>query len=147
MSVTIEHLCYIIARMSTRVNAKFRIKSWDEKTFEDIGNGAKLTRASVSYSYNGDIEGDSKLDFLMAYREDGTGNFVGLEHIAGQVGERTGSFIVQHSGTFNADGVKVTLSIMPGSGTSDLQNLRGEGSAFLPSQQEEYSITLDCDFA
>jgi hypothetical protein len=130
----------------TQATAKFQVKSWDEKPFEEIGSGAKLTRASVSFSYQGDIEADSKVEYLMAYREDGTGNFVGLERIVGRIGDRSGSFIVQHNGTFGSEGVKVKLTIMPGSGTADLHGLRGEGTAFLPSHQQDYPLTLDFDF-
>jgi hypothetical protein len=132
--------------MNSQATAKFQLKSWDEKTFEEIGSGAKLTRASVSFGYQGDIEGSSKVEYLMAYREDGTGDFVGLERIVGRVGDRTGSFILQHNGTFGSEGVKVKINVMPGSGTENLRGLRGEGEAFLPSHKEDYPLTLNYYF-
>ena len=105
----------------------------------------KLTRASVVKSYQGDITGEGKLEYLMMYRDDGSASFVGLERVVGSVGGRSGSFVLQHSGTFKAGVATVTLIVVPGSGTGDLQGLRGEGG-FAVGHQGPYSFALDYDF-
>jgi Protein of unknown function (DUF3224) len=107
----------------------FEVESWDENPILDTGNsGAKVTRALVKKSFSGDIAGEGSVEWLMGYQEDGTATFVGLERIDGRVGERAGSFVLQHTGTFDGSLAKSTVVVVPGSGTEDLRELRGEGT-------------------
>jgi hypothetical protein len=79
-------------------------------------------------------------------RRQGSAVFVGLERIVGRIGDKTGSFVVQHVGAFDGGSAKGTLLVVPGSGTGDLRGLRGEGSfeAGLGSDGRR-SFTLDYD--
>jgi len=132
--------------MTTEAKAAFSMKRWDEKTWDgqpyDQVTGPKLTRAEVSYTYTGDIEGESTIQYLMFYRADGTGNSIGFERIEGKLGERAGSFLIQHDGTFAEKGVDGTFAVVPGSGTGDLIGLRGQGKLML--QEQPWYITLTC---
>lgn len=103
-----------------------------------------MTCAHISYLYHGAIEGESIMEYLMSYRPDGTGVYVGLERIAGNIGGREGSFVLQHSGTFQSDGVTGTYLVVPESGTSDVRGLRGEGNLAI-SGEGPYPFTLDYD--
>ena len=81
----------------------------------------------------------------MIHRDDGSASFVGLERVVGRVGDRSGSFVLQHTGTFEGGTAKTTWFVVPGSGTGDLRGLRGEGG-FASAHAERYSVTLDYDF-
>ncbi len=111
--------------MSTQATATFQVKSWDEKPYNEIDDGPKLTRVSVTKSFSGDIEGEGTLEYLMIQRDDGSASFVGLERVVGRVGDRSGSFVLQHLGTYEEGTAKATFSVVPGSGTADLRGLRG----------------------
>jgi len=58
--------------MKKSAKATFEIKSWEEKTYDELEGGAKLTRARITKIYHGDIEAESTLEYLMMYRLDGT---------------------------------------------------------------------------
>src|SRR6266567_6378609 len=131
--------------MRKQAKATFGIKSWDEKPFNEMNGAPKLTRASVTKSYQGDITGEGKLEYLMMYRDDGSASLIGLERLVGSVGGRSGSFVLQHSGTFKEGIAMVTLVVVPESGTGDLRGLRGNGK-FAVGHQAPYSMTLDYDF-
>ena len=131
--------------MRKHAKATFGIKSWDEKPYNEMDGTPKLIRGSVIKSYQGDITGEGKLECLMMYRDDGTASFVCLERVVGSVGSRSGSFVLQHSGTFKEGIATVTLVVVPGSGTGDLRRLRGDGK-FAVGHQPPYSMTLDYDF-
>ncbi len=131
--------------MSKRATATFQLKNWDEKPYSEINEGPKLTRASVTKSFRGDIEGEGTLEYLMIHRDDGSASFVGLERVVGRVGDRSGSFVLQHTGTFEGGTAKATWFVVPGSGTGDLRGLRGEGG-FASAHAEHYPITLEYDF-
>jgi Protein of unknown function (DUF3224) len=132
--------------MSTRATGTFKIQGWDEKPYDEIEGGRKLTQASVKQAFAGDVEGEGAVEWLMCYRPDQTAEFVGLQRIVGQIGGRSGSFVLlQTEGTF--DGVKAEgrLSVVPGSGTGELEGLRG-GGEFSAPRGGEPSISLEYDF-
>jgi hypothetical protein len=108
-------------------NARFTIKSWDEKPYSESQDQPKLTRASVIKTFSGDIVGEGHVEYLMMYRSDGSATFVGLERVSGRIGDKTGSFVLQRVGVFESGQAKETYSVVPGSGTSELRGLRGEG--------------------
>lgn len=115
--------------MKTTANARFAIKSWDEKPYSEGPDLPKLTRASVAKSFSGDIEGESQVEYLMMYRADGTATFVGLERVTARIGERSGSFVLQRAGAFEGGLAKESYSVVAGSATGDLRGLRGEGTS------------------
>ncbi len=112
--------------MKKLAKATFEITNWDEKPYSEIAGGSKLTRAGVTKTYQGDIEGEGKLDYLMAYGHDGSASFVGIERLVGRVGDKHGSFVFQHVGAFKDGIAKSTWTVVPGTGTDDLRGLRGE---------------------
>jgi hypothetical protein len=128
--------------MSTHPNVFFSLRAWDEKPYNELPGELKMTRSSVAYAYQGDIEGESTLDYLMVYRADESGSFVGLERVIGRVGGRSGSFVLQHTGTFNRTDVSGTFFVVPQSGTGELVNLRGEGSIGLSGHAEQYPMVF-----
>ena len=65
-------------------NARFAIKTWDEKPYSETPGEPKLTRASVTKTFSGDVEGDGQVEYLMMYRSDGSASFVGLERVVGR---------------------------------------------------------------
>lgn len=108
---------------------RFRITAWDEKPLSDDPDLPKLTRASVTKSFSGEIEGESHVEYLMMYRADGSASFVGLERVSGRIGSRSGTFVLQRIGGFEDGVAKESYSVVPGSATGDLQGLTGEGSS------------------
>jgi hypothetical protein len=81
----------------------------------------------------------------MVFRPDGTASFVGIEHINRYIGERSGSFVLQHTGTFESGIAQTAYFVVPSSGTGDLQGLRGEGG-FSAGHAQQYTTTLDYTF-
>jgi Protein of unknown function (DUF3224) len=130
--------------MSTHATGTFAIKTWEEQPYHESGDGAKMTTAHVSFLYDGAIKGESVMEYLMSYRPDGTGVYVGLERVACSIGERAGSFVLQHTGTFASDGVTGTYLVVPDSGTGDLSGLRGGGNLAI-SGAGPYPFALDYD--
>ena len=106
---------------------KFDIASWDEETIIEVDEARKLTRAVVTQRFSGDIEGDGSVQWLMFYRTDGTADFVGMQHVDGTLGDSKGSFVLETTGTFDGGKAAADWSVVTGSGTGDLEGLRGTG--------------------
>jgi len=123
----------------------FEVKKWDEVPYNEGEGLPKMTRASVTSTYHGNIEAEGTLEYLMMYRNDGTASFIGLERVVGSIGHRLGSFVLQHSGTFEGDKAKSTSVVVPGSGTGELRGIQGNGGFVAPHGQI-VPYTLDYDF-
>ena len=130
--------------MQRGANARFAIKNWDEKPYSEGKDLPKLTRASVTKTFTGDIEGEGQVEYLMMYRNDGSATFVGLERVVGRIGGKTGSFVLQRIGVFENGEAKESYSVVPGSATGELQGLRGEGrSAVGHGLEHPFSMSYD----
>jgi len=128
--------------MKQSANARFAIKSWDEKPYSEGEGLPKLTRASVIKTFTGDIDGEGHVEYLMMYRSDGSASFLGLERFVGRLGGKTGTFILQRTGVFEDGQAKESYSVITGSATGELHGLRGDGSSAL-GHATEYPFTLN----
>ena len=128
--------------MKKTANARFAITKWDEKPYSEGKDLPKLTRASVTKTLTGDIEGEGQVEYLMMYRGDGSAAFVGLERVIGRVGGKSGSFVLQRTGVFEDGQAKESYSVVPGSATGQLRGLRGEGRSAV-GHGTEHPFTLD----
>ena len=126
--------------------ARFAIANWDEKPIGEGDALPKLTRATVTRTFTGDIAGEGHVEYLMLYRSDGSATFVGMERVVGQVAGRAGSFVLQRVGSFENGVATESYSVIPGSGTGELQGLRGEGTSAV-GHGREHPLTLDYEFA
>ncbi|MFQ5526452.1 MAG: DUF3224 domain-containing protein [Thermoanaerobaculia bacterium] len=131
--------------MTEQASATFVIKSWEENPIDETEEGIGLMRAEVSKSYEGDLEGEGRVEYQMMYRDDGSASFVGLERFTGTQAGRKGSFVFEHRGTFEEGVVKSVWHVVLGSGTGKLAGLQGE-VAFAAGHADSYPISLDYDF-
>ena len=65
---------------------EFELTGWDENAYLEVDDTRKLTRASVTQEFRGDVVGAGSVEWLMSYQPDGTARFVGLQRIEGTVG-------------------------------------------------------------
>lgn len=138
-------------------HAKFLLKSWRESVVEDIdGEGTTVggvyypargfTKAETEYSYEGDVQGISRGLSLISYQPDAT-PFYGFERFEGSIGGRVGSCVFQHVGTQHQGAVRDRLVVVPGLGTGDLANLRGEAEIVLDGHRDDgYPVILHYGF-
>lgn len=115
-----------------KAHGSFELASWAEDTYQDLGGGAKLTRASVTQTFTGAVEGDGSVEWLMAYRTDGTAHFVGLQHLRGRIGDRHGTFVLETTGDFDGTQAVWEGSVVPGTATDDLEGLSARATFGAP---------------
>ncbi len=111
----------------TMTTLEWQETTWDGKPAADVP-APKTTVASDTATIAGDIEGEVADRWLMSYAADGTARFVGLTHVTGTVAGRTGTFVLQHAGRFDAEGLHSDFTVVPGSGTGDLSGISGSGT-------------------
>ena len=123
-------------------NARFALKSWDEKPYSEGPDLPRMTRASVTKTFTGDLEGEGQVEYVMMYRADGSADFLGLERFVGRLGGKAGTFVLQRIGVFESGQAKESYSVVPGSGTGELRGLRGDGSSAV-GHGTEHPFTLN----
>ena len=115
--------------MTTILETKLEIKSWDEQPTQEFDGGRKLTRADVVLAGVTDGHGDAlasgSFQAVLYYRADGTSSFVSLMHLTGTLGGRSGSFVLQGEGAYDGTTARSETTVVPGSGTDGLAGLRG----------------------
>ena len=131
--------------MTMHADATFKVKSWDESTYDEMEEGKKSNRASVTYTYEGDIVGESKGESLMMYPTATTSSYVGLERITGRLGGKTGSFVLQGSGYYDGQTARTAMTIIAGSGTGELAGIRGTAK-MEAGHEPSGRLSLDYDF-
>jgi uncharacterized protein DUF3224 len=131
--------------MAAHAKSTFEVKSWDEKTYNEVDGRLKLTRSSVTFAYRGDLEGEGAMEYLMMYRDDGSAAVLGLERITGKLGDKQGTFVLEHHGGYAGGTATGQSSVIPGSSTGALEGLQGKGST-VAKQDGTTSFELDYDF-
>ena len=129
--------------MTHQATSTFEITAWEPAEY-DNRDGVALTRTHVAKVFQGDLVGDSTAELLMAGTASGSAVYVGLERISGQLGGRSGSFVLAHNAAMAGDEQFLTLTIMRDSGTGDLQGIRGEGTITI-GPDGGHTLTLDYD--
>jgi uncharacterized protein DUF3224 len=130
--------------MNTQANATFEIKGWDEKPYQEF-DGTKFTRARVTKTYRGDIDGEATSESLMFYDADGSATFTGLERVVAAIGGRRGSFVLEARGTYRDGKATCDCSVVPGSGAGDLIGLRGEGR-YVATHADYPNVAFSMDY-
>jgi hypothetical protein len=111
----------------TRLNMVITVHTYEPVAYEQPADGPTLTRIHVTEAFSGDVTGEGAVEFLQAARPDGSASFVGIERVTGTIADRSGTFLLQDSGTVTGSTVEGEWFVVPGSGTADLQGLRGTG--------------------
>ncbi len=126
-------------------SATFEIRSWDEKPIHEAADTPKITRAAVKETLHGDIEGDVMTEYVMTYIHKEMVHFTRVTRIAGKIGERHGSFVMQGEGTYESGTASGALKVVPGSATGELKGLQGKAT-FFAHMSMQGKFTLDYNF-
>jgi Protein of unknown function (DUF3224) len=126
----------------SHATGKIDVKTYEPTTYDQPAEGPALVRIHVVEDFSGDIEGEGVAEFLQTARGEDEASFVGVERVSGRIGDKSGTFVLQDQGTLKGTTVSGTWFVVPGSGTGELQGMRGEGG-FEAELGQGADITLD----
>ena len=110
----------------TRAKAKITVQNSEAKPYDQTVSPA-LVEIRLSETFTGGIDGESPVRALQVLRDDRSACLVSVQRFRGKLGGRQGTFVLQGSETVENGKIKATWFVIPGSGTSDLSGLRGQG--------------------
>jgi Protein of unknown function (DUF3224) len=109
-----------------RAKAKITVQNSEAKPYDHTA-GPALMEIRLTETFSGDIDGESPVRALQVLRDDKSASLVSVQRFRGKLGGRQGTFVLQGSEVVENGKIKATWLVVPGSGTSDLSGLRGEG--------------------
>ena len=131
--------------MAEKAEGTFDVTSWDEQPVSGLDDETvSVTRAHFGQRFAGRIDAETLTDTVMAYRDDGTADYVGFQRVVGKVDGRAGSFVLRLVGAYDGSEARGATSVVPGSATGELAGLRGTGTN-VAAQGSEGVYTLDYD--
>ena len=100
-----------------------------------------LARMSIDKQFHGALDGTSKGQMLTG----GTiiknsAGYVAIERVTGSLKGRKGSFILQHTGVMNRGEPSLVITVVPDSGTDQLEGLKGTMKIDINAGKHSYEL-------
>jgi hypothetical protein len=101
-----------------------------------------LGRFSINKQIHGDLEATSKGEmFSGGDPKQGVAGYVAIEVVTGVLDGKSGTFALQHSGTMDQSGPRMSVIVVPGSGTGELKNITGTFEIRNANGQHSYELS------
>ena len=110
--------------MTKHAHGTFEVKMTPQ---DDKSDDKSLGRMTIEKQWHGDLEGTSKGQMLTGGDvTKGSAGYVAIEKVSGALNGRKGTFILQHSATMMRGEGQLTITVVPDSGTDQLEGLTGK---------------------
>jgi len=126
--------------VTTHATGTFDVKLTPQPS-EDKSDDATLGRMTIEKQIHGDLEATSKGQMLTAGTPvKSSAGYVAIERISGTLHGRTGSFILQHTGSMNRGALQLSITVVPDSGTGQLTGLTGKMDIQIADGKHSYDF-------
>jgi hypothetical protein len=132
------------ARVTIHATGTFEVKVTPQA--DDQAAESSLGRMTIDKQFHGDIEATSKGQMLAfgTGTKGSSGGYVAIEKVSGALRGRTGTFVLQHSGTMTRGVPQFTITVVPDSATGQLAGLAGKMNIIITDGKHsfEFDYTL-----
>jgi len=114
---------------------------FEVKLAPQTADGSPIGRLTIDKQFHGDLEATSKGQML-AFSTDvkGSAGYVAMEQVNGKLHGRTGTFVLQHSGTMARGAPGLSVTVVPDSGTGELVGLAGKMNINIADGKHSYEF-------
>ena len=131
--------------MTTNASGTFEVKLTPQAPDDNAGD-APLGRMTIDKQFHGGLEATSKGQMLAAGTEvKGSAGYVAMERVSGTLAGRSGTFLLQHSGTMTRGEGQLTVTVVPDSGTGELVGLAGKMAINIADGKHSYDFEYRLD--
>src|SRR5437899_780902 len=131
--------------MSKTASGSFEVKLTPQPAQDEV-IGTILGRLAIDKQFHGELDATSRGEMLAAGTEvKGSAGYVAIERVTGTLQGRSGSFVLQHSGTMTRGGGKLNVTVVPDSGTGQLKGLAGSMTIDIVDGQHLYRFQYALD--
>jgi hypothetical protein len=108
---------------------------------DDATTGTAIGRFALSKQFHSDLEATSKGEMLSSGDPaKGNAGYVAIEHITGTLHGHAGSFALQHIGSMDHGNYKLSVVVVPGSGTEELTGIAGTMIITIANGKHSYNL-------
>jgi len=123
-----------------RIRGTFDVKLTPQPAESQVGDPT-IGRMAIDKQFHGDLEGTSKGQMLAAGTDvKGSAGYVAIERVAAALDGRKGTFALQHSGTMTRGDGRLTITVIPDSGTGELAGISGTMTIEIADGEHFYSF-------
>jgi hypothetical protein len=131
------------ARDMSHAKGSFEVKL-TPKASESPDGPATPGRIGIEKQFRGDLEGLSRGEMLTAMTAvEGSAGYVAIELVRGSLAGRTGTFVLQHTGTMTRGTPDLSVTIVPDSGTEGLAGISGRMSIRIAEGKHFYDLEYE----
>jgi len=110
-------------------------------TTDELSGASTLARLAIDKQFSGDLIGVSSGEMLSAGTPvKGSAGYVAIERVTGTLHGRTGTFVLQHSGTMTRGSPELIVSVVPDSGSGELTGLTGTMRIIIDGKRHSYEF-------
>lgn len=107
------------------LRGSFDVTTESESPFHNQ-DGVAISRAIVRKTFSGAASGTSEAQMIATRTPDpGSASYIAMEVFTGTMDGKQGSFVMQHNGFMTDGEPRLSVVIVPGSGTGDLAGISG----------------------
>lgn len=104
--------------MTTHASGEFEVEL-SPQPLHAAAADATLGRMAIDKRFHGDLEATSQGEMLSARTGvEGSAGYVAIERVSGTLHGRRGTFVLQHSGAMERGAPRLSVTVVPDSGTS-----------------------------
>ena len=123
--------------MTTRASGTFEVQMSPQVDGE--AGGACVGRMLIDRRFAGDLEATSKGQMLAVRTSaEGSAGYVAMELVDGKLNGREGTFVLQHTGTVARGAQRLSVTVVPDSGTGELAGLAGRMEIVISEGRHSY---------
>jgi hypothetical protein len=113
-----------------------------EVTLTPAGDKADVIgRMMIEKRFSGELEGASQGQMLsVGTSVKGSAAYVAIERFSGALHGRTGTFVLHHKGTMNRGVPQLSLTVVPDSGTEQLEGIAGAMAIAIVDGKHSYDF-------
>ena len=125
--------------MSEMAKGTFEVKA--VPVAPDAGDDTAIGRLALDKKFSGDLEGTSRGQML-GFRSatEGSAGYVAMEKVTAKLGGRSGSFVLQHTGTMTRNAPNLSVTVVPDSGTGEFTGISGTMAIIIADGKHNYEF-------
>jgi predicted flavoprotein YhiN len=130
--------------MTTHAKGTFEVSLKPQALFHETSS--LLGRLTIDKQFHGDLSATSTGEMLSARTSvENSAGYVAIERVSGTLHGRKGSFVLQHSSLMTRGEAQQSITVVPDSGTDELEGL--VGNMVITNIEGKHSYTFDYTLA
>jgi hypothetical protein len=138
---TLQKETVVTAHATGTFEVKLTPQTAGPESPDDTSKAGNIGRMSIDKQFHGELDATSRGQMLAASTAvKGSAGYVAIEEVSGTLRGRSGTFLLQHSGTMDHGTPHLIITVVPDSGTGQLVGLSGTMNIKINAGKHSYDF-------